>query len=513
MNTSRSQGQGAAPARTLTGVDKSPRIQSLVIATARVVSTICGIFVPIILVRILDQTTFGHYKQFFLVATTGATMFALFLPGSLYYFVPRSPAASQRYMVQSFVLLLAVGATGGTAMLVGAPLLDRILHTALGDEVPWIALYTTMATAGPLLLVAPMVDRRARLASALLVGFDAARSGLVILAALWLKTLTAILAVSTFVMTCQVLAVAVYLIWRNRTGEWSAEPGRLREQLAYALPLAGIGLIGLIRDQLHAFFVAGSFSAAQFAVYAIGTLNIPLVNHITQTLGEVLVLETSANFAAGRREEMQRVWQRVVLVLAIGIIPIFCTLQVFAGDLVTLFYGNNYAAAVPIFRAYLFMLLASIPMLTSPLLRATRDLKVMLVADVVSLSATLAVLMVLVKPLGPIGAVISLVAGNLTFGLVCLERSAKRLGLRAWQVLPWRSLGLILVIGGASALGAWAVVRGWPMAVRLVVGGGISCLLYAAAAWKGGLIPQPEREFLGRLGSQLLRRLSRATTR
>ena len=64
-----------------------------------------GIAVPVALVRIFDQETYGHYKQIGLVTATLLNLVTLGIPGTLYYFVPGNPRSSQNLMVRSVVLL------------------------------------------------------------------------------------------------------------------------------------------------------------------------------------------------------------------------------------------------------------------------------------------------------------------------------------------------------------------------------------------------------------------------
>ena len=177
----------------LAGIDRSLRTQSAVMAAARLLATGVAVFLPIILVRALDQTTFGHYKQFFLVAMNAILLLSLTLPQSLYYFVPRSPDSSQRYMEQTFLLLTGIGALGGLLTVAAKPVLEGFLKMSVGSELYLLALFIALGIPGVLISVAPMVDRRARLAGTLLAVFEITRSLLIIGAAVAFRSITAIL--------------------------------------------------------------------------------------------------------------------------------------------------------------------------------------------------------------------------------------------------------------------------------------------------------------------------------
>ena len=53
-----------------------------------------------------------------------------------------------------------------------------------------------------------------------------------------------------------------------------------REQWAYALPFALAVGIEVIQPNFHQYVVASRFDAATFAIYAVGCLQIPLVDLI-----------------------------------------------------------------------------------------------------------------------------------------------------------------------------------------------------------------------------------------
>ncbi|MFQ5745719.1 MAG: lipopolysaccharide biosynthesis protein [Gemmatimonadota bacterium] len=489
---------GPEPGRGFARVEASRRWQSIWMSAARMTAAVIAMAIPIVLVRVLDQTTFGHYKQLFLVANTALALLTLGMPASLYYFVPRSPKAAQRIHVQSALLLGVVGVGAGVALAFSGPLLERYFHAPLRPYALWIGLFTALSIPGMLIPVSPMVDRRARLAATLTASLDILRALLLVSVAVITRDLVAILVAACTIAFLRVASLVTYLGWRGRRepGE-RREPGLLRKQLGYALPFAAAAFVGLIREKLHAYYVAASFSAAEFAVYAIATLNIPLIGLFTRTVGEVVILANAENYAADRKEEMRRVWHRATYSLALVLLPIFVICEVFASDLITVLFGPSYAGAAPIFRVYILIVPLSI-LLASPMLRATADLKVMFAADSTALLITILTLVLLVGTLGPLGAVTSLVAGKAAFMLFASRRTAARLELGAREFLPWKGLFLVLALAAGAAFGGLALTSRLGPAARLLVGGGLAGAAYLSVALATGLVPEPERALLRR---------------
>ncbi len=483
--------------RGLARVERSARSQSILISTARTFAALLTMAIPIVLVRILDQTTFGHYKQLFLVANTALPLLSLGLPGSLYYFVPRSPAESQRFHVQTTLMLSLLGLLGGMAIALARGPLGELFNAPLESYLAWIALFAGLSVPASLAVISPMVDRRARLAATLLSGFDVVRSGSIIAVAVITGDLTAILMAACAAMALQVIAVLAYLAWRSEGEPWRPSAALLRTQLAYALPLTGTALIGLAQKKIHAYYVAANFSAAQFAIYAVATLNIPLIGQLSRTVGEVVVIENTEHHANRDLASMRRVWYRATHVLGLLLLPVFLLGEFFAEDVVRLLFGASYLEATPMLRVYLAMMPLSI-FLGSPMLRATADLRVMLLADLAALGVTVASLIPLVARFGPIGAVASLVLGKATFMAVASRRTAHRLELGLRDFMPWAPLAGMVALGAATAWAAHeAVVRiGLPLAPRILVGAAVAASAYAAVAWVTGLLPEQEKQLV-----------------
>ena len=487
--------------------EHSGRALSLLVTLGRALSAAVSLAVPLLLVRVFDQTAFGYYKEVFLIAGTAVPLLTMGLPASLYYLVPRRPDQGQRMLVQSAALLSGLGIVGAISLILGGGALQRFFHAPLAVYVPWLAALVALSVPVSLLPVATMVDRRARLVALVLTGFGCLNAAAVMVAAWLSRDLAALLAAVCGVLALQLAALVAYLMWRAGSLPRAHTPGLLREQLAYALPFAAAVLVGLLRDRLHAFYVGATMTAAQFAVYAVGLIQIPVTDLLTQTVGEVVVLENARHFSAGRLTEARATYERAGVGLALMLFPIFAVGEVFAPEVITVLFGAGYAGAVPVFRVNLLLLPMAI-LLASPLLRATADLRLMLGADLGSLAVAMGTLVPLVRAFGPAGAVGSLVAGVATFSLLSSQRNAVRLGVRLSKFLPWGRLAMLLGAAGACGGIARLLVDALPPLGRLAFGLATSLGLYAAVVLRTGLLPAADRTWAREL---LARIKARAT--
>ncbi len=470
----------------------------MIIAVARLFAAVLGIAVPIVLVRALDQTEFGQYKQVFLVVTTLATVLSFAMPSSLYYLVARHPDAGPSFLAQTFLVLCAAGALAGGLIYAAAPVFADFVHTEAADILFWSAVLAALSVPASLLPIAPAVERCARLAGLLIAGSDLSRGLAMVVAALAFGTVSSVLAAAAGIAFVATLLVGAYLLWSRRRARLAR--GNLAEQFRYCAPMAASSYVGLAREQYHAFYVGAVFSPAQFAVYSVGTMNVPLIGQVSSALGDVLVLEASRHYASGNKEELRRVWHRVTDVHALVMVPVAVVFAVFADDLVVVLYGRAYEEAAAILRVFLLMLPLRIAM-TSPMLRATGDSRGMLIADLVSLATTLASAPLFVRQFGPVGAVGSLLVGSLTFQVVAAHRIARTMATGIGALMPvgrWTRLGLLCA---ACAIPPWLALLAAPAPVRLLLGGAVAVAAYSLAVLKLNLVPPGERAMiLGMLG-------------
>lgn len=486
-------------------VEGSLRTQSILMTTVRVLRTVLTIGIPIVLVRVLDQADFGAYKQVGLIATTALSILALGLSSSLFYFIPRAPARSQAFILQTAAVFAITSVAGGLALAFNSDLLARFFSPETARYSVWLGIMVGLSITS-LLDVLMVVDRRVRLAAVSSAALDLTHGLLVIGAALLSRDLDVVLAVVCVSLLIRVMVLAGYIRWRGKVTP--TEPGKwpLLEQFAYALPFYFTTLVAMSRDQLHAFFVATNYDAAQFAIYAIGTIQLPLVGHMTQSIGETIILENSRNFAAGNLAEMQRVWHRATYIVALIMLPLFFVLEFFAADIISVMFGTAYAASASVWRVFVLMLPLSI-LLGATMLRATGDMKRMITADVISLCVTIATLLALADALGILAAVWSIVLGNATLTLIVAGRAMKRMNTSLSRYLQWRRIGSVALVASASVAAAYYATGTLPQWLRIAAGPALAGIAYLTCTWLTGLIPDSERKLLlqirDRLGARL----------
>ena len=253
------------------------------------------------LARIFAPAAFGTYKQFFLLYGTLYGLAQLGMAESLYYFVPRQRGAHAALRLQR-----AHHARGR-----GRRLLARAVRLARADRraADQRRRSPTTGAGGAVPHVHADVDGvrdRHGLAQETPDGRDDVRllghRSHAVLHSCRRSLFGSLRAVFIGATAFAALRLALLLVafWREFGREFRVDVGLWREQLAYALPFALAVGVEVIQPNYHQYVVASRFDAATFAIYAVGCLQIPLVDMIMTSTVNVMMVRMAEDATHGR---------------------------------------------------------------------------------------------------------------------------------------------------------------------------------------------------------------------
>ena len=266
------------------------------LAAGRVPGLVVAFAIPLVLARVFDQTEFGTYKQLFLIYATLFGLAQLGMAESLYYFVPREPSQAGRHVANALVALVAIG----LACVRGA-VRGRAAHRRLADQpgarphlVPlgWIP-----GADADVRGARDRVDlaRETRHGRVGLCGIGHRPGGMLRGAGRHRRGACA----ACWPAPCALRGGAAGRHADRAVARIRIRAARRRcrccaRQLAYALPFALAVGIEVLHLNWHQYAVAARFDAATFAIYAVGCLQIPMVDLIVTSTVNVMMVEMSA---------------------------------------------------------------------------------------------------------------------------------------------------------------------------------------------------------------------------
>ena len=458
------------------------------------------LFLPLVLVRALDQAEFGLYKQAFLVVGTAMTVLPLGFGMSAFYFLPREREAHGAIVLHILLVHALVGGLAAAALVAWPGLLTAILGsdalTPHSAELAAVVLTWTVASFLDIVAVA----RQDVVASTLfIIASQASKTAIFIVAAVAAGSVRALIDAAIVQGLVQIGVLFLYLrakfpgFWRRF--DWPT----LRTQASYAVPLGLSGLVLKFQSDLPHYFVAHAFGASAYAIFTVGVFNLPLIGLLRESVGSVMLPRVSRLEQEQDRRQIVALVARVARKLALFYFPIYVFLTVAGREFIAVLFTPQYLPSWPLFAVYLLVIPAGVIVL-DPITRAYPAQRFFLLKlRLVLFAVTIAIFTAGAARLGLLGTVAVMVAVQIAGTVGAGIRLSRAMGLRTKDftqfAVLWRIGAAALAAGVVCAVARLAFAQTAPILVlaACAVAYGAS---YAAAILAAGVLDDSEWSML-----------------
>ena len=341
---------------------------------AKIVAFGFSFALPLLIVRYLSQDAVGHYRAAFQVITNAVIILPLGFSMSAYYFLARE---TERRSAAIFNILIFNFVIGGLACLT-LSLFPQIIGNIFHSEellhlapkigiVIWIWIFATF------LETVAIANQEARTATAFIILAQFSKTLLMGAAVL------AFASVESFIYAAMIQGIIQTFILLNYLrkrfpGFWREfDAGFFREQMMYAIPFGLTGVLWMAQSDIHNYFVGYQFSPSEFAIYAYGCFEVPLIAMLSESVTSVLIPRMNALQLAGDRDEMIRLMARATQKLAFFYFPIYVFLLITAKTFIVTLFTQSYEQSASIFVINLTLLPVSV-LILDPIVRSFKEL-------------------------------------------------------------------------------------------------------------------------------------------
>jgi O-antigen/teichoic acid export membrane protein len=419
---------------------------------ANLIKYAVGFVMPMVLVRMLSQNDYGTYQQMILIATTSAGIMTLGLPTSIFYFYHHVPAERRPTLIVQTSLMLAIAGALATAVIVifARPIAENLNNPSMTGLLQIYAISIALMIASEHSINVLIAQDRYLLAVVLETAETFVRV-LVLLAPLAMGFGFAGLIVG--IVSFSILRFVVrsaFLVNAPgvRIGGWSKSAFPL-EQLAYSLPLAIASLVAVIAGTFNKGMLAANTSPAEYAIFTVGALDIPLDSIFQLSVANVLRASLPPLVRDGNLEEVVRIIRESVRKLSIIVLPSFIFLFGHAHQFITVLFTSRYEGSVAVFQIYVWIVPLHMLML-SPIPQVFGKTRVNLYVTLLMAAIMFAISYPLLMALGVRGpALTSVVAQYVGVG-VYIAFALRQTGATFLRLMPVPEM---LRVVGASLAG------------------------------------------------------------
>ena len=429
---------------------------SSALALAGIVEYAAQLMLPVVLVRYLTVSEFSEYRLVWLLAGTALAIFPFFMPGSLFYFFSRSPAAGRARLIgNTSLFLIMAGSLAGFTLWRAAPWLGEALASVIGTHVS-VPVFVGLWVMGSLFDTVAAADGRAVLQAQAIIVLALVRTVVLSAAVICGGDIgSLLLAMCSFAAVKFALAAGYGLKVREKKAAWW-DWALFRRQLVYSTPFAVGNALFLLRGQADQWVVASIFPTEVFALISIGAVvlgiaslvKVPMRNAILPPLGRLLTagdLPRAAELVAKGNAAM------IMLLL-----PFLGGVFVSAPELVSLIYTDKYLQAAPLMQLYIVGLGLSIAG-GGHLLVAFNAGRVAMVISAVNLLLSILFSYAGATLVGLHGVVAGSIASLFVGEYWALNEIARRLGCTVWRLFD---IGFAVRIYGATIVASAVALAG-----------------------------------------------------
>jgi O-antigen/teichoic acid export membrane protein len=474
---------------------------------AKTIAYFISFALPLILVRKLDQTSFGLYKQAFQIINTAVVILPVGFMMSAYYFLPRENTPERRGAVVTNILLFYY--TLGALVLLLLLAWPGVLSYFAGDQdsavliqfATLIGLAILVWVGSSFLEVIAVANEESHLATLFIINAQTTKTGFLMLAAIFVGSVRGLLWAAILQGLVQALVLQAYLCSRFRAYWKHFDWKMLKEQLVYVLPLGGAGILQFSLLDLHNYFIMHYYSPADYAVYSLGGFILPLSGIIATSVSAVLIPQISYLQSRQESREIFVTTARAMRKLAACYFPLFVFTLVMGRDIIAFLFPPEYMRTWP-FLLVNISLIPFLAMVGDPIMRAYAEhrffmLKVRL-AEIVCLFFAL---WWATRAFGMMGTIITAVS------FIILDRAIE--AFRAWSITgatfadarlfkDWLKIGLAAALAGLATFFARPFLAASKPLITLCLCGILFAIAYAGLFAAFGTLTPHEHALINR---------------
>lgn len=426
----------------------------ILLFVAQALTSLGTVLSMIVLAHTLQTQEFATYRQSILLIDIVVPFLSLGLGPSITYFLSTQKTGSKSLVVLAITTLALLGVAYWVIIqLAGEKWFSQLFNNSelerTLDTCSFLPIFLLPASLfAPVLIV---YKRTAIIAIHSIATMVTLTVSLLIISHWWHSAYASSLARSV-VLTISSLIAIVFTLRELPKEKIYFDIERFKKLLSFGAPLMLASGCGTLSLQIDKAIVSSLCSVEEFAVYAIGAMEIPLIGLLTGVMMAVAMPELRRLVNDGDNTGAVMLFSSIASKTSLVLFPTATYLFVCADDFIELLYSSTYVNSATPFRLYLLL----VPLRTvvfGVMLTALGENRAVLSRSVVGLLTNLLLTIILVPIIGSTGAIVAtILSAYFVEGLWSIKAIAKATGTKFREVMPFLHLFKLLAISIIAAL-------------------------------------------------------------
>jgi O-antigen/teichoic acid export membrane protein len=401
-------------------------------------SSVLNLFLPIILVRILNPHDMGIYKIFFLhLSSLPFFVMAGSALNSVYYWAGKSEAEKYNFIQSAWQLNLMLSSL---IICLGIPV-AFFFPSYFNLEVKYLLLLLITGfawTPGSHYIESAIACGNTFKGSRIDTVYEFLKTSLMIIIAWKYQNIFYVILTFAFLFSIKLIHLTA-LGFKYNYISLKFDSKKVKEVFRYCWPIGLMGILSFIIDKVDMLILANQISESEFAFYSMGCLAIPPLFMLEMSVQKVFIPQLSKLFAENDLNKSKVIYHKAISDIGYLIIPAVFGLILFAKPITELLYTSAYFESSKYLKIYaLSYLLFLIP--HDSAIRASGHTKTILMINLITTPFSLFFVYFIAKNYTAYHALIASISIKFLPKIIGFYMTQNLLKTPCFLLIPWRKI-------------------------------------------------------------------------
>ena len=397
-------------------------------------------FAPIVLVRILDQETYGEYRDFIIISSLIGAFIDFYIKQNLLYFIAKNPQKEKEYISNTIILKFGFIVVGLLIVYLGQ---DYIINTSSQRLLLPLLVYLFFIQNFDFLTIYWLAKKKSEYVFYYSFSYSIIRLIVVVSVSYYSGNIQDIIYSLLVFEGLRFLFGLVYTFYA-KLFVFKIDKKLLKEQLVYIVPLGVSTVIVTFNSEISKLVISANLGVATLAIYAVASQNLPFVSIIRSSISDVIFPDVVEGIEDNPLEALN-LWKRSVTLYIFFMAPIFVIFFYYAELVITTLFTMEYIEATPIFQVYLFLIVYHCFDMGVPI-RGMNKNKLLLYGHIISLFINIILLYILFNLLGLIGPPIAFVVTEILLTIYFGHKVLGLYNIKLKEIFDWDEIIKLILI-------------------------------------------------------------------
>jgi len=429
-------------------------VQFLITTLSKSTQHVSIFIISVILSRYFTKDDYGTYLHVQMIANISIWAFLLGIPHGIYYFLPK--AHDQRnYVLTTMALIGSIAVIVSGVVFFNSVNFSELLNNPRLKGLSYILMclifvQIPLTVFEPLMISVKKVKEFSSIELFFNISFFFAVATPVFLDRPMLEILWWLAGMYTF-HSIIVLYCAMKIAYSFTHKQSDGDKITIKEQIKYTLPIGLSMNVMELSRYVDKIVVSNQSSPDEYAMYARGAMEIPVISIIANTLDNLLMPSFVQAYKDKKIDEILDIWHTTIRLMAAFIYPCCLFLICSAPLLIPAIFSEKYIGSVIIFQIYSLGLLSRVSTFDI-IMRVIGRTRAIFWITLLSVIVNISLTFLFMSFWGLIGAPIATVFTLLVMRFLYLRAITSYFDIHIKDVFPWISLLKSLFISCVSAV-------------------------------------------------------------